>query len=389
MEDVDVILVGGGLANGLIASRLSERRPQPRVLVVEAGQRLGGNHTWSFHASDVSPVQDRWLKPMVAHAWADQEVRFPAFRRRLPTGYRSMGSADLHRHVSALAPVKLELGRRVSSVEAGAVVMEGGQRITAPCVIDGRGLSWVSGVAFGYQKFVGLEVETTAAHGVDRPVIMDATVEQIDGYRFVYCLPFDETHLLIEDTYYADTRALDVELLARRVREYARQAKWEIRSVVRDEAGVLPIALDGGIESFWPIAEAGAARAGMRAGLFHQTTGYSLPLAAAVADALARLPSLTTAEAARTIRAIGEESWARQSYFRLLNRLLFVSARPSERRDVMQRFYKLPAPLIERFYAGNPSALDKALILSGRPPIPVLRALQGMSPSSARSRRPA
>lgn len=387
MADFDVILVGGGLANGLIACRLAEARPELRVLIVEARDSIGGNHTWSFHASDVTNAQGRWLAPCVARSWDEQEVAFPDFRRRLPTGYRSIGSHDLHRHVSGLSSAVLQLGCRVEKVGASEVVLAGGQSISAPCVIDGRGLSWVSGVAFGYQKFVGLEVETTAPHGLSRPVIMDATVDQIDGYRFVYCLPFDETRVLIEDTYYSDGAALDVDLVAGRVRAYARAAGWEIKSVSRDEAGVLPIALDGSLEAFWPASTGGPARAGMRAGLFHQTTGYSLPLAAEVADTLAGLAALSTGNATGAIRAIGEASWARQSFFRLLNRLLFVSARPEERRDVMQRFYRLPTPLIERFYAGHPTGLDKAQILTGRPPIPLLRALRGMSASSARSRR--
>ncbi len=388
MTDFDVILVGGGLANGLIASRLHARRPELKTLVVEAGPRLGGNHTWSFHATDVTPGQDRWIRPMVARAWAEQDVVFPAFRRRLSTGYRSIGSNELHRHVSGLSSVAVQHGQRVTAIEPGAIELAGGQRLTAHCVVDGRGLQWVSGVAFGYQKFVGLEVQTRAPHGLKYPIIMDATVDQIDGYRFVYCLPFDDTRLLIEDTYYADHAALDVDLVTRRVRDYARAAGWEIATVVRDEAGVLPITLDGGLEAFWPSRSLALARSGMRAGLFHQTTGYSLPLAAEVADTLAGLAPLTTAAAARAIRAIGEESWSRQSFFRMLNRLLFISARPDERRDVMQRFYRLPQPLIERFYAGKPTVFDKAQIMTGRPPIPVLRALQGIAPWSARPRRP-
>ena len=387
MSGFDVILVGGGLANSLAAMRLAAVRPGLSVLVVEAGQRLGGNHTWSFHASDVPEARDRWLSPIVGHAWAAQEVRFPGFTRYLPTGYRSIASPDVHRHVAGLGGITLALGRKVVTVEEEAVVLAGGQRIAAPCVIDGRGLDRVEGVAFGYQKFVGLEVETARPHGLAHPVIMDACVEQIDGYRFVYCLPYGDRHVLIEDTFYADGPALDAAAAARRVTDYAERAGWGVATVVREETGVLPIALDGSIEAFWPAATADGARSGMRAGLFHQTTGYSLPLAAETADLIARLPVLTTAAAAREVRALGVASWERQAFFRLLNRMLFISARPEERRDIMQRFYRLPLPLIERFYAGHPTAFDKLQILTGRPPIPLHRALQGMSAASARPRR--
>ena len=38
-------------------------------------------------------------------------------------------------------------------------------------------------------------------------------------------------------------------------------------------------------------------------------------------------------------------------------------------------FYRLPAPLIARFYAGRPRLSDKARVLSGKPPVPVAQAL--------------
>jgi lycopene beta-cyclase len=52
-----LILAGGGLANGLIAWRLRQLRPQVRVLMIESGSSLGGNHTWSFHDSDLTTDQ--------------------------------------------------------------------------------------------------------------------------------------------------------------------------------------------------------------------------------------------------------------------------------------------------------------------------------------------
>jgi lycopene beta-cyclase len=61
----DVLLVGGGLANGLIAWRLRQRRPELSVLLVEREPTLGGQHTWSFHATDVEPAQDAWLAPLL------------------------------------------------------------------------------------------------------------------------------------------------------------------------------------------------------------------------------------------------------------------------------------------------------------------------------------
>jgi lycopene beta-cyclase len=59
----------------------------------------------------------------------------------------------------------------------------------------------------------------------------------------------------------------------------------------------------------------------------------------------------------------------------MLNRLLFVAARPDERYRIMQHFYRLPEPTIARFYAGRSNVGDMLRILTGKPPIPIPRAL--------------
>ena len=386
MAEFEVILVGGGLANGLIAAHLGARRPSCRILMVEAADRIGGNHTWSFHESDVSRSQDEWLSTFVPHRWPEQHVRFPGHSRRLATGYRTLTSLDLRDAVERLENVAFRLQSRVSDVESDHIVIDGGETIRAPCIIDGRGLTALPGAALGYQKFVGLEVETSAPHGLDHPVIMDATVTQHDGYRFVYCLPYSPTHILIEDTYYADDPEIDRDLLTRRVLDYAAAKGWKIARTVREEAGVLPIVLDGDIEDIWPKSSV-AARAGMRSGLFHQTTSYSLPFAVRTAEAVSGLGQLASKNAAERIRSMAVASWREQGYFRMLNRMLFLAASGEQRRDIFERFYRLSHPIIERFYAARLNIADKARILAGRPPIPIADAVWALPSGAARRRR--
>ena len=67
--DHDLILLGGGLANGLLAYRLRQVRPEIRLAVIESGATWGGNHTWSFHETDLTPAQRAWTAPFVAHRW--------------------------------------------------------------------------------------------------------------------------------------------------------------------------------------------------------------------------------------------------------------------------------------------------------------------------------
>ena len=376
--DYDLILVGGGLANGLIAWRLRTARPELRILLLEQGARLGGNHTWSFHDGDLDDAQQRWLAPMVSHRWPHYQVVFPAYTRTLPSGYASILSEDFAR---VLAPAlgsgpdaALRLGARATRVTPTEVELDTGETLHARAVIDGRGPAPATHLALGYQTFLGQEVRLAAPHGLAAPIIMDAGVEQQDGYRFVYVLPFGPQRLLIEDTHYVDGNAWEPERLRANIAAYAEARGWRILEVLREEEGRLPIVLAGDFKAYWDDL-AGQPSAGLRAGLFHSTTGYSLPHAVRLSERIAAMRDLDAPTLFAAIRAEAAQEWRRQRFFRLLNRMLFLAGSPDHRWRVMQRFYRLPASLISRFYAGRLSLQDKARLLSGKPPVPVGQAV--------------
>ena len=370
----DLLLAGAGLANALIALAVAEARPGTRIVMLDRATGPSEAHTWSFHDPDLSPDWHRRLEPAIRARWQGQEVRFPDHARRLRAGYASVGGATLAALLATTPGVSLRWNARIASLDAGGAMLEDGTRMAAPCVIDGRGARPSRHLVTGYQKFLGLEIETEAAHGVAQPVIMDATVPQQDGYRFVYLLPFSPTRLLIEDTRYSDAATLDEAALADAVRAYATAQGWSGREF-RRERGVLPIALAHDAASFWAGAKGGAVPVGLRAGLFHPVTGYSLPVAAQVADIVAAKVPLTTAAVFDAVRDHAIARARDDRFLRLLNRMLFRGCAPGDRHRVLSRFYRLPEPLIERFYAGRLTALDRLRIVTGKPPIPIRNAL--------------
>jgi lycopene beta-cyclase len=388
MTNADGILVGGGLANVLIALKLRASRPDINLTVLEQGPTLGANHTWSFHETDLTPEQRAWIAPLVVASWPRQEVRFPTGGRRiLETGYASVSSERLHAVAMEQLGPSVQLNCPVSSVEPNAVTTVGGQTLQVPLVIDGRGALQEQPLALGYQKFVGLEIETTLPHGQPHPIIMDATVPQTDGYRFVYTLPFSPTRLLIEDTYYSDTADLDRDHLGSGVEAYAAAQGWTIKRIIRREAGVLPITLAGDIDQHWRIMGQEIPRSGLRAWLFHSTTGFSLPNAVRLAEELSRAPELTSDAIARLIEDRSRQTWKAQAIFRLLNRSMFLAADPPSRVRILDRFYaKLPTATIERFYAGTLRNSDIVLlmaIMATKPPVKFGRAIACLSEASS------
>ncbi|MCQ0986522.1 lycopene beta-cyclase CrtY [Jiella marina] len=374
-EPIDIALVGGGLANGLIAWRLAERRPELRVELFEAGPRLGGNHTWSFHDGDLTPQEHDWFQPFVTYRWSDNEVRFPNRFKSLGTGYCSVTSERFRGLIENRLGERVHCGCPVRALTPKSLVLADGQEVAAGAVIDGRGHAASRHMRIGFQKFLGLEVEMTAPHGVTRPVIMDATVPQADGYRFVYLLPMTDTRLLIEDTYYADGSELDQARLERSIADYVAAHGWEIDHVCRKEEGILPIAIDGDIEAFWD-EKSGVAASGLAAALFHPTTGYSLPDAAKLADLIAGLPSLDAPSLYQATRHHAVSTWQARGFFRMLNRLLYFAGNASERYRILEHFYRLDARLVARFYAARLKTRDKLRILTGKPPVPFGNAIR-------------
>jgi lycopene beta-cyclase len=387
VTSADVLLVGGGLASSLITLRLKRDRPALKIIMLEREQRIGGEHTWCHFATDMAPEIATWLAPLVARDWQGYDVRFPAHARTLRTRYRAITSARLHAVMSELLGPDAWLGVEAYEVRANTVRLIDGRRLAAPLVIDARGPRRSERLVLGWQKFVGLEARLAAPHGLERPIVMDATVPQIDGYRFLYVLPIAPDQLLIEDTRYSDTPGLDRAQLTADIGAYAAQRSWTLVETLREEVGVLPIALAGDIDAFWAESTGPAADAGMRAALFHPTTGYSSPDAARQAEMIAHLPELTTAAVRAAIIAMSKAAWRERGFYRMLNRMLFRAAKPDQRYKVLQRFYRLPTPLIERFYAGRAGLADKLRILAGRPPVPLGKALVSLSEASLLAER--
>jgi len=373
----DLILVGGGLANTLIALRLSAAVPEIKILLVEQGDTLGGNHTWSFHGSDLSKSQFTWIEPLIQYNWSGYEVHFPNRTRKLNGSYHSITSESLHEVASRRLTGNIRLNSEVVDITSTHVTLANGSRLEGRAVIDGRGPRESNNLDVRYQKFVGRVVKLAAPHNLNCPIIMDATHEQEDGYRFFYTLPLDPLTLLIEDTRYSDTPDISKEGYSDAITAYAGSKGWRITETLRKEHGVLPITLGGDIEAWWDETTT-IPRSGLNAALFHPATGYSLPDAARLADELtsklSQTPDWTADDIYNITRNTSRKLWRNTAFYRALNRMLFLAAEPEQRRHVLERFYGLNPGLIARFYAGRNNGLDKLRILIGKPPVKISRA---------------
>ena len=384
-----MIIVGAGLSGLLTAWRCLDVNPDLTVMVIEASDKIAGDHTWSFNLTDVAPDLHEWIKPFIAYQWNSYDVKFPKRERTLDITYCTGNSETLRAcvqpHIES-GRLQVRLNTRVKELQPDSVTLEDGQKLTANCVLDARGFEPNENVFLGYQKFVGRTIRTKEPHGLKRPIIMDATVEQLGGYRFVYCLPFTDHEVLVEDTYYTDGPELSENEVTVRIDDYINAKGWGDHALVRQEKGVLPITLAVDCDSkFGRGILENIPSIGIRGGYYHAVTGFSFPVAIQVAEEYANSVKISknigfdTPYAAGLNKVISGIHTQDEKFLRLLNRLLFRAAKPEERYAILQRFYGLNQGLIERFYAGQLKWYDKLRILIGKPPVPVSKALYNFS----------
>lgn len=374
-QEIDLAIVGGGLAGGLAALAIRNAHPSLRIGLFEAGAALGGNHRWSWFVSDLDRQGAELLAQFETIAWADHEVSFPSYRRRLTGGYRSLSSSDFDAGLRQVLPAgTIRCGARVANLASDSVTLETGETIAASAVIDCRAATPGAHLSGGWQMFLGQHLRTATPHGIERPVIMDATVEQLGGYRFVYLLPMGPQDIFVEDTYYADSPALDAPLLRERIAAYVAAHGWHTE-LLREETGVLPVITGGDLAAHrTAIGNPGVALASARGGFTHPLTSYTLPMAVENALAIAAMADQPE-QIASLLGRRAEAYWRRTRFYRLLGRMLFQAAEPDQRYRVFERFYRLPEPLIARFYAARSTVPDRLRILTGKPPVAVGRAV--------------
>lgn len=362
----DYVLAGGGLQNALIALLLRERQPQASIALVERDAQLGGNHTWSFHDSDVPPTCRAAIEPLIEHRWSGYTVVFPNRERELELPYATVTSPRLNELVSAALQKSpgclLQLGATIDAVTATQVRLADGTILRGRVVIDARGPIVDDGPRprCGFLKFLGLDVQLDAsgsARPPERPILMDATVPQRDGFRFFYVLPFRPDCLLIEDNYYSDRRDFDPEALRREVLAYAESKGWKVSKVLREECGILPLPFGAGSapELGGPLS------AGYQGGWFHPATSYSFPIALRLADYVATVPpgELFGPGLAQLVREHRRQS----AFCHRLNWLLFRGSPVAGRWRIMSGFYTHNEQTLSRFYALSLTAADRSRIL--------------------------
>lgn len=367
-ERTDYILVGGGLQSGLMALAISHHQPNAHWIIIEQQEKLAGNHTWSFHETDLANECAPWADPIAEYRWPRYQIRVGGRVRTVKIPYRTCSSSHFEKVVTCTAQQargEILTHTTVNDVEKNCVVLGDGRRLDATVVIDNRGPAPRNTGSFagGFQKFWGFELELNQDWPHANPIVMDDQIDQEDGFRFIYTLPMEPRRVLVEDTRFSNTTSIDRDECLENIRAYVISRGCHDWRIVREEHGVLPMPISG----FMPGSGLPMLAGGYRGGWFHAATGYSFPMALRVAHTVATNPIDQLADALQ--RLSQEHAW-RGRFSRFLNRLLFELVKPQTRYQIFRRFYRvLGEPAIARFYGHRFTALDAFRIVVGVPPM--------------------
>ena len=338
--------------------------PRPRHRCWSSPGRSAAIICGRFSTATSRPTTRALVEPLIVHRW-------PRLRRALPRrtaarlahDYRTIESERLDAAVRAALPAERDhrRARRPRHAEQRSRSTSG-ETLHAGAVLDTRGLRAAPdrARAAAGRNSAARRSTVPAGHGLDRPIVMDATVDQADGYRFVYCLPFSPTELFVEDTYYSDTPDLDPDAARAAHRRLCRRARLARRGAsARQETGVLPVVIGGDFDAFWPRDRPRRARRGAR-----RAVPSADQLLAARRGALRRL-----ARARRPARRAARPRDARAAPSATGSAAASTACSPGccsapptrpQRYRILERFYRLPEPLIGRFYAGQSTLGDRA-----------------------------
>ena len=168
---IDMAVVGGGLAGGLVALAVRRAHPELNIAIFEAGESLGGNHRWSWFASDLDAPGTQLMAGFATTGGPAATMSLPGHtRHRLRPIVRSPAGISMPR-CAANCPQPPSARRHARQTGCRRRHAASGEHIAARCVIIAA-ISPLGPLRGGWQVFVGRHLRTRTAHGVADPIVM-------------------------------------------------------------------------------------------------------------------------------------------------------------------------------------------------------------------------
>ncbi|MCM5703088.1 lycopene cyclase family protein [Larsenimonas salina] len=365
---LELIILGGGCAGLSLAYQLATRAADPpSTLIIEARPTYQEDRTWCGwplepHAFDDCVIA-RWSRWGLENGEHRANVRSSIAYEMIDAGRfydTCLGAIATHERLT------LRTGTRVDALveydDHVAITLDSGETLSARQVITTLPTPKRLNAPWRWQDFAGWVIDTPKIGALAQAELMNFSVTPAptsDTLAFVYTLPIDERHALVEWTSFARA-PVPLDQLEQALAQHVAERFGEV-DVLRRECGSLPMA---------PAWQRGSARihpAGTAGGAMRPATGYAFHAiqrwARECREALeAGQPPSPPA------RSKGLE-WLDRTFMTALSRHAALGP------DCYVRLFdRLPAERVIRFLAGQPTALDVARVMTALPLAPFLES---------------
>lgn len=350
-----ILIVGGGLTGSLTALALMKWRPDTSFVMIDRAPRFGGGPVLPFFLGAVPLANGALIDPLIVRSWTGYHVAGPGFN--LMAGGRTayLVPEQIHAEIlQTLPPERYLLGREVVGIDADGVSLADGWRLGGSVVLDMRGDAVRSQAGTAWRQTTSRRLRFAAPHGLDRPILADATFPGSEWTFLQYC-PLDPHALLVQYVGYSHDPAL---------RPIDRGALESEGGQLFDETVLIERLLgDPGSAPARGGAAAIVAHASL-AEMWNPILSSSVAGATRIAKAVATAPDLSAAALGAAIEALSvRASDYRRQCAALIERL--CGGDPGGRAAALGTLYSLGQDAVGRFETSDASAGDLARLDGG------------------------
>ncbi|WMC19657.1 MAG: lycopene beta-cyclase CrtY [Enterobacteriaceae bacterium PC38] len=357
----DIIFIGLGLSNGLIA--LSLYKTNLKILIIEERKEINSNHIWSFFKFNDFNNKNNDIKKIIYIQWNKYIIKFPNNVYNFKNGYFCIKSNIFFNYLFKKLKNNLLLNTKVKSYNKNYVKLNNGIILYCNLIIDGSGYYPNLNELIGLQLFLGQEFIFKKPHNLIYPIVMDSTIYQKKSFNFIYILPLSKFKLLIEDTHYINNKILKLNLLRKNIFKYIKKNNWFIKKIIREEYGIIPIKLKNNKNKLFKNIILN----GLRGGLYNVTTGYSINISLKLFNNILKTNNINFKKLLNEFNKLSKKIYKKQKFYILLNAIFFLFIKPNKRYKLIKSFYNLPQSLINRFYFKEINFLDIIKIIKLKP----------------------
>lgn len=390
-ERYEYVILGAGCAGLSLCYYLLERGVEQPILLIDQKKEFADDRTWCFWDVEQTPFSHLSIK-----RWSSWNVHsngrtVTQLSARHP--YLCLAASDFYRHtldrIASYGNVTLRLGESIEDCkehEDEVFVSTSRGAYTSGHVFDGRGLPpgspafeearknavWVP------QKFLGYRLRTREpVFDPETCTLMDFSVSQRRGLRFVYVLPFSEREALVENVYLSDAEVSEDD------------HRSELTEYLSKVYGLKPsgYVVDGEERGYIPMTDYTFPRnlgertysIGMLGGESRPSTGYTF----------LRIQRYCRALAASVVAGRGAPKRVDAARYELLDRIFlrFMKEHPEKCPEVYGcMFAGLHPDTLVRFLTEKSATIDDLRLVMAMPKAPFLKVAARILGSKLRPR---